>query len=163
MRKIAASFFVLLLVAGACFNMKDKKIKEEVLFPDGYRGCSYIVYDISNTPKLEMKDDTIIYKLNEHGVLATSSPQHFGWDNEKSSPNLERHYYYVSKNGDKKEISLDNIQSEGNGSTSKKGMEELTFRSFYLGSEEEFKKIEEASNGLGCLNYADVVKKLNEK
>lgn len=164
MKKIVAAFLVCSLAAGVYFSMKGDKIKEEVLVPEGYEGgCSYIVYDIENASKLELKDNTIAYKLNENGVLVTSSPQHFGWDNEKISPNLDRHYYYVSKNGDKKEISQDNIQHEGNGSASKEGTGELTFRHFYLGSEEEVKKLEKASNGLGCLNYDEVVKKLNEK
>jgi hypothetical protein len=164
MKKITTTtlFLFFLVVIGGCSSMQEKKIREEVLLPKGYQGgCSYIVYDVKDAPELELKDDTIIYNLNDNGVLATSSPEHFGWDNKETSPNLDRHYYYVNKNNDKEEISLDNIQHEGNGATSKEGTEEITFRHFYLGTEKDFKKLEEESKS--CLDYDEVKQRLSQK
>lgn len=110
MRKIAALFFIFSLVTGGCSNKQEEKLKEEVLLPKGYRGCAYVVYDIEGAPQLEIKDNTITYKLNEEGILATSSPETFGWVDEKASPNIDRHYYYVDENGKKEEVALEGIQ-----------------------------------------------------
>ncbi|QEY22610.1 hypothetical protein D0S48_19255 [Psychrobacillus sp. AK 1817] len=63
--------------------------------PEGFKGCINIYFNQPNEKELEIKDDTLLFIVPEHGNILTSSPSKFiidlGWHKEKA--------FYIDKEG----------------------------------------------------------------
>ncbi|WP_342664001.1 DUF6843 domain-containing protein [Peribacillus kribbensis] len=72
--------------------------KEVFYIPESMNQCVGIVHDWKGAPPLHIKNNTIIYRIPENGILKTSSPANFGFEPENNSGWHEIKYYYVDKN-----------------------------------------------------------------
>lgn len=103
---------ILALVIGLfviVYNIEDntKNYNEAYYFPNGYKGCTYVIYNVKNAPELRVKDHTIQYKYNKEGIMLTSSPEDFGWEGQESSGLFNASYFYIDDNGKEIELELD--------------------------------------------------------
>ncbi|MBO8178479.1 MAG: hypothetical protein H0Z31_13635 [Bacillus sp. (in: Bacteria)] len=123
-------------------------------FPEGFRGCAYIVYHVEDAPPLEIKHFTILYEFDEDGILLTSSPEDFGWEGKKHSGWYKSEFYYVDENGKKvQDIPQDMIGFHALGSYEKEGETMLTRETFSVGDPDV----------LCDTNYDDLLKKLEKR
>jgi hypothetical protein len=71
---------------------------ETFLIPEDFKGVVYIIYDERIGEPKEFEGLRRVYKIPETGVLFTKFKQTQGIHNRK--------FYYVSKNGDRKELGI---------------------------------------------------------
>lgn len=67
-------------------------------FPNTFRGCAVIFYDVEGAPPLEIVNERLTFSfLPNKEVLLTSSPQTFGWANEEHSGWYQTEIYVGDK------------------------------------------------------------------
>lgn len=86
---------------GLYWFMNVKTYDAEYAIPEGFRGCAYVVFNVENAPPLKVKNNVILYKIDDDGVMLTSSSEDFGWEGKKFSGFHKTNYYYVNENGKK--------------------------------------------------------------
>lgn len=127
---------------------------EAFYFPEGFEGCSYVVYDLEGTPPLEIQDGAIQYRFDREGLVLTSSPQDFGWEGRDHSGMHKTSYMYVNEQGKKtSEIPNSEIGFVSLGSYAVNGRTQITRLSVPLKEKAEV-----------CdLAYEELERKLDEK
>jgi hypothetical protein len=125
--------FFLGMVLVSC---KQKRMACVYEIPKNYTGWVLIEYSKANCSPLPVKDDRLILHLDENGRLCTSSELQTGWAIDE--------YFYVGSSRTKLASSAwgggGRIWGESTGSVSKSGVKDRTFGTFFVGTEEEFKR-----------------------
>lgn len=155
MKKVVIGIVTFLIVVGGTYWMFSKEGPYDAAYaiPEGFKGCVYIVYNVEDAPPLEVKDNTIQYKLDEDGIMLTSSPEDFGWEGERRSGFYNSDYFYVDENGNKTEdIPQEMIIGEVLGESTQVG-KTITRKTFSVGNE----------NAQCDTNYDDLLNKLEKK
>lgn len=106
MKKFISGVVVGIVIGvGLYWVFTHRSYDEAFYFPEGYKGCAYVVYNIRGTPQLEILDGTIQYLFDEDGLLLTTSPPDFGWEGRDTSGFHDVRYFYINEKGEKtKEI-----------------------------------------------------------
>jgi hypothetical protein len=86
------------LVMGAAISMSASITRHPTRFliPDGYVGWVEVKYGDSNVPALQMDKGTLICRIPDNGLLATSSAVEEGWAKDE--------YFYYSKDGSLRDL-----------------------------------------------------------
>jgi hypothetical protein len=84
------------MVAAISMSASITRHPTRFLIPDGYVGWVEVKYGDSNVPALQMDKGTLICRIPDSGLLATSSAVEEGWAKDE--------YFYYSKDGSLRDL-----------------------------------------------------------
>lgn len=144
----------IVLGVGLYWFLTHRSYDEAFYYPQGFEGCSYVVYNLEGTLPLEIEDGTIQYPFDEDGLVLTSSPSDFGWEGRDHSGFHQTEYFYVNTEGEEVgEVPRSEIGFVSLGSWGKNGRTKITRLSVPV-----------KTNAEVCdLAYEELERKLDEK
>jgi hypothetical protein len=94
---VTAFLFSISLVGSILLiNVNEKKTHDYYVIPEGYIGEISVLYDIEDAPQPKKIDGYTVIEINEKGYGITPLPESEGI--------IENKYFYINKQGQKKEI-----------------------------------------------------------
>lgn len=136
--KIGMTLLILILL-GAIYKFITNQdgVDKTFLLPNDFEGCVFINYNVEGASPLKIKDNEIIYKVPESGIIYTSSPSEFGFANKEHSGWFELNAFYVDENDEIIEkLPQEKIRSAGIVSTQEEGKPEKEYSYRIFGSKE---------------------------
>lgn len=137
MRLFLTLCFAALFAFGNASSCRERPRRANVyLIPDGYIGWIRIDRHVPTAPPLPIEDNRYLIVIPANGMLSTSAPIEEGWAKDE-------YYYY---DGRKRQLLPHTAQEEriwghGFGHRTAEGEKESRYEQFFVGTEEQFKKI----------------------
>lgn len=93
----------MLLLTG-CTQSSKHFDEANYYFSSNETACAYIFYNVPDAPVLKIENRIINHHFDEDNLLLTSSPEHFGWNNEDDSGFHKMNYYQGDQQMSEQEI-----------------------------------------------------------
>jgi hypothetical protein len=154
---ISAVMALTLVIATIWQNEANKRTPSRYEIPEGYVGWIEIQYEIPGSPPTTIRDKQFIFSIPASGLLKTSTAQQFG--------EAVDHYFYCGTSGCRAltyTISGKDgkIWDESSGTSQETGKPEVRVEHFFVGTEAQYKKMQELSTMQDGIVPGDVRAKL---
>ena len=149
--------FLLLIVAIEWQQKASERIPSRYQIPDGYVGWVVIQYDIAGTPAVPVSNKQLVFVIPQSGLLKTSSSQQFGEAHDQ--------YLYCGSSGCRELADTGwgkggMVWDESSGTSQETGKQEIRSEQFFVGTEAQYKKMQDLPNTWTGVVPGDIKAKL---